>query len=320
MAKNLARPLHTDAAIDTFLHDCLDVRRALTVGAGNKFEPSDVSRLIRDAEHSVNGVVNETTLNNDSCRDARYRTQRDRENLRARIIEELSTLPRLDDDEEIKLGTGGAKPRDGDPRPERNAYIVTGLPASGKSTLVNKIADDLGAMIVDSDYAKRKFPEFQSLAGAQLVHEESAMIVEGGEDEDGDEEEAPSLIGYCIARGFNIVMPKIGHDPRSLIKLRDALRAGGYTVHLTAVVLHRRDATLRAVHRFLETKRYVPLGRIFDIYANDPALTYYRFRVEHINNPGDWHSFGAVSSEGFQYKMLDCSNEANPAALFREQS
>lgn len=318
MAKNLARPLQNDAAIDSFLQDCLGIRRPLALRSGAQIEPSQVSRLIRDAENSVSGVLNETTLNSEKCRDARYRSPRDRDNLRTQIIQELSTLARLDDDEAICLGSGGAKPKNAEPRAERNAYIVTGLPASGKSTLVNRIADDLGAMIVDSDYAKRKFPEFQSPAGAQLVHEESAMLVEGGED-DGDEEEMPSLIGYCIALGYNIVMPKIGHDHRSLNKLRDALQAGGYKVHLTAVVLSRQDATLRAVHRFLETKRYVPLGRIFDIYANDPALTYYRLRVEHLNEPNGWESFGALSNDRFQYKMLDCSNATNPASLFGEQ-
>jgi len=218
------------------------------------------------------------------------------------------------------LGNGGAKPKVGEPRRERNAYLVTGLPASGKSTLVNRIADDLGAMIVDSDYAKRKFPEFQSPAGAQLVHEESAMIVEGGENEDEeDEEENPSLLGYCTDQGFNIVMPKIGHDPSSLITLRDALRSSGYNVHLTTVVLPRRDATVRAIDRFMQTKRYVPLGRIFDYYANDPALTYYRFRVEHLNRSDEWSSFGAISSEGAHYKMLDCSADGNPAWIFRGQ-
>ncbi|QGZ58006.1 hypothetical protein FAZ97_15335 [Paraburkholderia acidiphila] len=211
-------------------------------------------------------------------------------------------------------------PKSGAARAERNAYIVTGLPASGKSTLVNRIADDLGAMIVDSDYAKRKFPEFTGAAGAYLVHDESAMLVEGGEDEDDDEENAPSLMGYCKGKGLNIVLPKIGHDPKSLNKLLNALTEAGYKVHLTTVVLSRGDATLRAVQRFIETDRYVPIGRIFDIYANDPALTYYRFRVEHLNASTGWHSFGALSSENFAYRMLDCSDESNPAALFREKS
>lgn len=318
MVKNFARPLRNDEAIDSFLENCLGIRKTLTV-KGQKFEASELSRLIRDAEHSVEGVAKETTLMNSSCRDARYRTDRDRETLRSQIVGELCTLPRLDDDEGITLGNGGAMPRTGTARAERNAYIVTGLPASGKSTLVNRIADDLGAMIVDSDYAKRKFPEFRSLAGAQLVHEESAMIVEGGDGEDQEGEDAPSLLGYCITEGLNIVMPKIGHDSCSLIKLRNGLLANNYKVHLTSVVLSRTTATLRAAHRFLETKRYVPLGRIFDIYANDPALTYYRLRVDNISNPSGWHSFGALDSENMTYRMLDCSDDANPAALFKEQ-
>jgi predicted ABC-type ATPase len=200
------------------------------------------------------------------------------------------------------LGVGGALPRTGSARSDRNAYIVTGLPASGKSTLVNKIADDLGAVIVDSDFAKRKFPEFDSSAGAQLVHEESALIVEGGDaDEHGEVE--PSLLG---------------HNQRSIEKLRDALKSSGYHVHLTTVVLSRSQATVRALHRFLETSRYVPLGLVFDNYANDPALTYYKSRVSHLNNPSDWESFGALCSQTGKYKVLDCSNDTNPAAMFRE--
>lgn len=143
------------------------------------------------------------------------------------------------------------------------------------------------------------------------------MIVQGGEG--AGEDDSPSLIGYCKEQGCNIVMPKIGHDPHSLVTLRDALIKSGYKVHLTMIELSRADATLRAVRRFLDTQRYVPLGRIFDIYANDPALTYYRFRVNSMIKADDWHSFGALSSEHFSYRLLDCSDDVNPAALFRDQ-
>lgn len=315
MAKNAARPLNNNVAIEDFLVNCVGLKKAV-VGAQKKFELSDISRLVRDAENSVAGVANMTTLNSDSCRDTRYRSERDRQDLRNLIVTELCTLPRLQNDEAICLGSGGALPSSGIVRNERNAYLVTGLPASGKSTLVNRIADDLGAIIVDSDYAKRKIPEFQGPAGAQLVHEESTIIAQGGEG--SDDEETPSLLGYCKALGYNIVMPKIGHDPQSLIKLRDALIKSEYKVHLTMVELPRADATLRAVNRFLNTERYVPLSRIYDIYANDPALTYYRFRVNSMANKDGWHSFGALSSENFSYRVLDCSDKVNPAALFKD--
>lgn len=156
MARNAARPLRNDAAIDDFLTNCLSVKNALIVN-GKKFEPSDISRRVRDAENSVEAVADETTLNSQSCRDTKYRSDRERQDLRDRIVAELCTMSRLDSDEDIRLGSGGARPLSGKLRNERNAYLITGLPASGKSTLVNRIADDLGAMIVDSDYAKRKF-------------------------------------------------------------------------------------------------------------------------------------------------------------------
>jgi hypothetical protein len=48
-----------------------------------------------------------------------------------------------------------------------------------------------------------------------------------------------------------------------------------YEIHLTLVAVNRREATIRALHRFDQTKRYVPLGYIFDHVANDPLLSYY---------------------------------------------
>ncbi len=299
------------------MENCLGLRSSITTRSGQTFERSKVATKLRDAEATVNNVHGLTTLHREDCRHERYRSSVARQELHQKILQELCSLPRIDDDDQIKLGVGGALPRTGSARSDRNAYIVTGLPASGKSTLVNKIADDLGAVIVDSDFAKRKFPEFDSSAGAQLVHEESALIVEGGDaDEHGEVE--PSLLGYCRELGLNIVMPKIGHNQRSIEKLRDALKSSGYHVHLTTVVLSRSQATVRALHRFLETSRYVPLGLVFDNYANDPALTYYKSRVSHLNNPSDWESFGALCSQTGKYKVLDCSNDTNPAAMFRE--
>lgn len=318
MARNFARPLPSDRAIEAFLEDCLGVHAALKTRSGDSVPRSKVARMLREAEASIKGVAGLTTVESEDCRDELYRTSSARRNLRMKIFEELCTLERLDDDDQIKLGNGGARPRNAEPRQERNAYVVTGLPASGKSTLVNKIADYLGAMIVDSDYAKRKFPEFDSLAGAQIVHQESSMVVEGGcIDDDGEEE--PSLLGFCKNPGLNLVMPKIGHDYTSITELRDALKSSGYKVHLTTVVISRDLATRRALNRFIETSRYVPVARVFDTYANDPALTYYKLRVDDLNSKSGWESFGALSPQEDGYCVLDCSSEINPAAMFRSK-
>lgn len=316
MAKDFARPLGNDVAIERFLENCVGVRTSLRISSGDEVERSEIARRLREAEASVSQVVGQATIDKEECRHERYRTQISRRDLRRQIFKELCTLPRLDNDEGIRLGVGGALPSDGKPRAERNAYIVTGLPASGKSTLVNAIADRLGAVIVDSDYAKRKFPEFDCLSGAQIVHEESALVVEGGDVNESAEEE-PSLLGFCKANGFNLVMPKIGHDEVSLSRLRKALSECGYRVHLTTVVLSRSEATQRALKRFIETRRYVPLGKIFDNYANDPALTYYKARVECLGVSSPWQSFGALSSQGMKYLLLDLSSDENPAAIYK---
>jgi hypothetical protein len=76
---------------------------------------------------------------------------------------------------------------------------------------------------------------------------------------------------------------------------------------------------MRALHRFCETGRYVPLGLIFDHYANDPALTYYKFRLGILEGSAGWKSFGAVSSQDGGYVVVDCSSDENPAALFNKK-
>ena len=52
------------------------------------------------------------------------------------------------------------------------------------------------------------------------------------------------------------------------------------------VSLEREKSVRRAFQRFLKTDRYIPLSLIFDGYANDPILCYYRLRkyLEDKNN------------------------------------
>lgn len=79
--------------------------------------------------------------------------------LRRRIIEEL-------------YGNGAEKK-------ERKAFIVIGLPASGKSSAVAEpLAQKYGALIIDSDEAKERLPEFTDGLLADAVHEESSDIAE----------------------------------------------------------------------------------------------------------------------------------------------
>jgi hypothetical protein len=64
----------------------------------------------------------------------------------------------------------------GEVEPGRQAYLVTGPPAAGKSTIANPLASQTRSLIVDSDMAKAKLPEYGNGEGAMATHAESATI------------------------------------------------------------------------------------------------------------------------------------------------
>lgn len=122
---------------------------------------------------------------------------------------------------------------------------------------------------------KRKLPEFFEKSGASLVHKESSIITMGGNFE---EKPFESVLEYCYVHGLNICLPKIGNKQDDIENLCLILRGFGYSIYLVLVSLDRTIATKRAFERYLRTNRYVPLSMIFDGYANDPILCYYRMR------------------------------------------
>lgn len=217
-------------------------------------------------------------------------------NLRREIIKELSEFKRLKNDDEVCLGKGGACPISGT-KYEKKAVIVTGLPASGKSGIASSLADDLGAVILDSDFAKRKIPEFKNGPGsASLVHAESDMLVFGSNNSNVPNEFKP-LFQLAIEEYMNLVIPKIGHNLNAVNKLGEVLTTFGYETHLICVNLNRRKATIRAINRFMESGRYVPLGLIFDGYANDPLNTYFLLKDKIDLDNVYYDSFGLISTD-----------------------
>ncbi|MFS8120286.1 MAG: zeta toxin family protein [Microcoleus sp.] len=310
MSISYARPLLDHETIEGFLTGCLQINNPFKCHNGSSHSTSVIAKKIRDAESAVGQTNRDCTLTSLRNRVPEYRADNLRAGLRETILKELIQLDRLDSDDEIKIGNGGAKPKLREPEAGQQAYIITGLPASGKSALVNAISDKLGAIILDSDFAKRKLPEFDdSPAGANLVHKESSTIVFG------DNQGAPSLFGYCKENGFNIVIPKIGHDYKDIQDIRSALATAGYKVHLTGVLLARGMAASRALGRFLETGRYVPLGLIFDGYANDPIMNYYKCRLNAEVVKGEWASFGAIDTDKASPSVVDCTSNDNPVSL-----
>jgi hypothetical protein len=284
-----SRPLDNIEVIELFLERALELDH-------KKF--GDISNRILSAELGVNEFeIKGQTLNETILRSTEYRKPLDRWNLRRQIISELSALPRLESDDEINLGAGGALPLT-EIQSTKEAFVIIGLPASGKSTLANRLSDDFGAVILDTDYAKRKLPEFHAnLYGATIVNSESSAIIWGfGEDKPTGIEDLSSI---CFANGFNVVVPMIGSNPKKVAGFTDMLRKASYDVHLILVALSKKAATVRAIKRFHETSRYVPLGLIFDHYGNDPSLCYYYLKSKYFIN---FKSMAAVvASEGSYY-------------------
>ncbi len=294
------RPLDDARLVQLFAENILEIT--------NPRKLEKAVQIILEAELQLKGIDNKSTLRYDSFRYPNYVDRKSRKNLHKRIFEELCFFERPNNDDNIKLGYGGALPIGNKPEKERQAYFVIGLPASGKSGITNNISDKYRAIILDSDFAKRKFPEFKMDIGASLVHEESSDIVFGEQ-----KVVEYSMLEYCYTGGFNVVIPIISADVRRILSLTEGLKTYNYDVHITLVSLDRKKATQRAFNRFVKTKRYVPLSLIFDEYANDPILSYYRLRDKSC-----FKSYGKVSTDvpfGCPPKFIEGS-EGNPAKMF----
>jgi hypothetical protein len=203
-----------------------------------------------------------------------------RESLKAHILNQLIHQPLLRDDEQIRFGIGGCKPRYRD-KAERQAIILLGLPASGKSTVAQVMSDIRGAYLIDSDIAKRKFPEFNFPNGATWVHEESSHLIHG--------EKSYSVIMHCIHHQYNLVIPKIGSSIKSITDILETLIDFKYEVTLGLVDLPKGEAVKRAIIRYRQSKRYVPIKKILE---SQPELTFHELK----NHP-DVHSTIHLSSD-----------------------
>ncbi|MGL5892240.1 MAG: zeta toxin family protein, partial [Bacteroidia bacterium] len=193
MPSKNSRPLHKNELVEYFLTNVLE----MSLDDSNY---DCVSKIVATELNIQNFDEKQITSRSNAYRHHNYRADKDRLKLKRTIVNELLSKKRLKKDDEIKLGKGGAAPRNPFQQ-NKQAYILIGLPASGKSTIANAIAEDYGALILDADYAKRKLPEFLGLPfGATLVHEESLEIIFGEESSNGYQ----SLLQKAVEYGINL--------------------------------------------------------------------------------------------------------------------
>lgn len=282
------RVLKTDMEVEPFVDGILKIE-------GEDYKREAINNIAA-AERNLILYDSAPTLTHRDCRDFKYRDNATRESLRIRIVEELEKFERPDIDDMIALGTGGAKPQT-KVCAKKKLYYIVGPPASGKSTIANKIADATGSYILDSDYAKRKLPEYTNQIGAaSLVHEESDALIFNYP--------SKNLLDCCIRNEYNIIIPKIGHNIQKIIDFCKKMKLIGYSPYLISVDLDREKATQRAYTRYVETHRYVPLSLIFDGYGNQPTLNYFKLKQR---NDGLFDGFAQITT--------DVPKGANPILL-----
>ena len=263
---SLRRPLNTRILAEDFAEGIFDMAVAE--------ELSVISSDIFNAEMALEQIETHPTLTHSDYRCREFRNKRQRDLLRKRILTELIENTRLPNDDEIRLGRGGAKPDK--PGGEAQAYVVSGAPASGKSGIAVRLADETGSYILDSDYAKRKLPEYaETIDGASLVHEEADSIIFGSD---------KSLFEYCVYSRFNMVIPVVGKTYKSMESIILRLWSCGYSVHLINVALDRKKCVCRAYERYKLSSRYVPLSYIFDEVGNEPERIYFQMKRQYLNS------------------------------------
>lgn len=128
---------------------------------------------------------------------------------------------------------------------DKEYHLMFGLPASGKSTIADRLSQASGSRIMDSDFVKEQIPEFDNGKGADAVHKESKHILN-------------VAIGDTLKAGDNVIVPKLGSPPDQMIDLLTTAKAKGYKCYVHCVDLDPNKALARMIDRYMATGRYVP--------------------------------------------------------------
>lgn len=189
---------------------------------------------------------------------------------------------------------------EGAPVKERRADIVLGGPAAGKGQVVNPLLKKHGSMLIDSDVYKEKFPEYNNGVGAAAVHKESSDIIEA------------QVLRRAVTNGDNIVIPRLGKNPKAIEKIINVLNERGYNVHLHNVKLPVEKAMGRSVSRFRETGRFVDPEYVQKVGLT-PQVSYDTFKSS--KGVKGYAEYSTDVEKGSQPLVL----EDNGAAAFGER-
>lgn len=143
-------------------------------------------------------------------------------------------------------------------RQEKKAFVVVGRPAGGKSSVfANRLSNENGARIVDSDVVKPWLSGYDNGYGAGYVQHASADV-------------ASSALKKASDAGDNVVMPRIGGG--SVMREVMMLREKGYDVQIFYNDVSEETSIMRAASRFAQEGRYLSLDYLTQIKDKDSNI------------------------------------------------
>lgn len=189
---------------------------------------------------------------------------------------------------------------DGAKNKDRRAWLVLGPPASGKSTTSDPLVVQTGSLLIDSDEAKKKLPEYDGGRGAGVVHLESKEITD-------------RIFDRAIEAGDNFVHPIVGHTYDKVKQLVDYLESKDYEVNIRLVSLPVEQTYRRSIQRFKDEGRYIDYRYIFNTVGPKPNETYLALKS---NGVGSSHE--AYDSDVEYGKPYDTINDENIQARIKK--
>lgn len=181
--------------------------------------------------------------------------------------------------------------REGNVLQDRQATIILGPPAAGKSTIADRIAQARGAAIIDGDEAKKTLPEYGDGVGAHAVHEEAQDIIN-------------MVLERAIDNGDNLVLPKVGKNLDSIERLISDLKEDGYRVGVINMTVPTDTAYVRMIGRFIETGRLVNPDYFRGI-GDSPTRTY-----EALKQKGGLDGYATIDNSGARGAPIPVTDES----------
>jgi len=284
-----SQSLKNEILLDTEIPPAKPIETDLTnsINSGNKVFNAEEKRIVQNIDEKINSG-NPTKENVEDVRNsgvlkkiiedqdiyyANSRTDVPPNFVNGRFTEEYlnNKIYKLGQDEHKGIDNiVNAIYKNGSETKDRIAFIVTGLPAAGKSTLTNEIKANVKAIVIDPDDFKKVIPEYKNGTGTAATHKESKVLFR-------------KMGEKAIGNGDNVIIPLLGRNEQSLNEIIQSLKDNKYNIIMTRVDVPVNVAKLRNLKRAVETGRYVYDDLITKEVDNTIKTIYNKLTKEQIN-------------------------------------